>query len=208
MEHLRNERREYTRYELSEADLTASPFTLLEKWLLEASEAEREHTAMVLSTVADNIPSSRIVLLKELKDNRLVFFTNYSSRKGREMEENHVVCLNFFWPHCERQVRAIGHVSRVSPQESDDYFYSRPLESQIGAIISQQSHYLENREQLTLAYEKALKSKEAIKRPENWGGYAVSPFEIEFWQGRPSRLHDRFRYTKINELWEVHRLYP
>ncbi|MCB9245880.1 MAG: pyridoxamine 5'-phosphate oxidase [Flavobacteriales bacterium] len=208
MEHLKHHRKEYRKYELSEAQITPTPFDLLANWLLEAERAEAEHTAMVLSTTVDNIPSSRVVLLKELKEEKLVFFTNYHSRKGREMLENHVVCLNFFWPNCERQVRIVGNVQPVSAQESDEYFYSRPHESQIGAMISKQSSYLESREQLEQEFENAMRSNLKPQRPEHWGGYAVSPFEIEFWQGRPSRLHDRFRYTKIEDQWEVHRLYP
>ncbi len=204
-------RTDYTKKTLDIADVQSEPLVQFELWLKEAIGAEvHEPTAMVLSTVHNNIPSSRVVLLKDLKEGGFVFFTNYESRKGLEMLENSHVALNFFWPELERQVRVIGIVKKSSKELSDIYFQSRPENSRVGAWSSPQSKGIPNREWLEdqeQAYSQKFMGKD-IPRPEYWGGYVVEPQQVEFWQGRASRLHDRIQYTKINDIWSLERLAP
>jgi pyridoxamine 5'-phosphate oxidase len=186
-----------------------SPFKLFEKWFKEAEKVETsEVNAMVLCTV-DSMqrPDSRVVLLKSFSENGFIFFTNYNSKKSKDIEENPHTSLLFYWPNIQRQVRILGIASKVSPEESDEYFYSRPLENQIAAIVSNQSQVLESRSALIKKFNSAKQSIQ-IKRPENWGGYIVKPYYFEFWQGMPSRLHDRLVYKKANNKWENYRLYP
>jgi pyridoxamine 5'-phosphate oxidase len=163
---------------------------------------------MILSTSgAENKPSSRVVLLKEYSDKGFVFFTNYRSRKGEEMAQNSNVSLLFFWPQLHRQVRIEGIVKKTSAKESDEYFKTRPLESQAAAIVSRQSSEVENTEEFYKAYQNKLQN-ESLIRPKLWGGYIVIPQRFEFWQGRPSRLHDRFQYELVKKKWRIVRLYP
>lgn len=167
-----------------------------------------EPNAMVLSTVdADGKPSSRVVLLKEFDATGFVFFTNYGSKKGQNLAINNNACLNFWWGKLERQIRISGTVEKISEKESDDYFYSRPVGSQAGAVISPQSSVIESRAWLEQRLiEVQLKGE--IKRPAHWGGYKLTAIEIEFWQGRTNRLHDRLLYTKVGAYWKIERLAP
>ncbi|MCB0739106.1 MAG: pyridoxamine 5'-phosphate oxidase [Bacteroidetes bacterium] len=180
-------------------------------WFNEALKAEvLEPNAMTLATASSNgSPSCRVVLLKGV-DNGFVFFTNYLSRKGSHLLENPNACLNFFWPELERQVRIEGSVEKVSALESDDYYNSRPFGSQIGAWASPQSQKIEGRELLEQRVEELQKefSEDTIKRPEHWGGFRLRPDFVEFWQGRPSRLHDRICYLLENDRWNRFRVAP
>lgn len=202
----------YAKGKLDEQSIGNDPVYFFRQWLNQAVEAcVNEPTAMVLSTVDQaGRPKSRVVLLKELKDNKLIFFTNYHSAKGHHMEYNQQVAALFFWDELERQVRISGIASKISPQESDAYFNSRPLESRIGAVISPQSQVIGSRGELEKDFEALLSRGEGheIKRPEHWGGYAIAIEEIEFWQGRPGRLHDRIRFLQVDGSWIKQRLAP
>jgi len=204
--------KEYTIKSLDFNDVSFDPFHQFKVWLDEAIDSEvPEVNAMCLSTLGLNgFPNSRIVLLKEM-DHGFVFFTNYESEKGQEIEANPKACLTFFWPELERQVRITGEIEKVSDQESDTYFNSRPKNSQIGAWTSPQSKVIADRAELNLRLKKMEErfSTEAIIRPAHWGGYRLLPIKIEFWQGRPSRLHDRIRYEKQTDTkWGISRLAP
>lgn len=209
---LRDLRKEYRHSEINDNHYPDEPFTWFRDWFREAMESgEPEPSAMVLSTVSEKLrPSSRVVLLKSLDDQGFVFFTNYLSRKGIQISGNHFAALNFFWPLTERQVRVEGIIARVSKEESDAYFYSRPAESRINAVISPQSRPIASRSILEQAREKYLSSEgiNDIIRPEHWGGYRLIPDRIEFWQGRPGRLHDRIQYLLEDNSWVVNRLAP
>lgn len=201
------------RESLSESDVSPNPFRQFDRWWDEAVRAEiDEVNAMTLSTVAvSGRPSSRIVLLKGYDDEGFVFFTNYRSRKGREIADNPHVSLLFFWKELERQVRVDGVCTTVSDAESDSYFFSRPEGSRVGAWASPQSERIASREvlddNLRMLSEKFRDT--AVPRPAHWGGYRVSPDTFEFWQGRPSRLHDRMLYEKAEGGdWSIHRLAP
>ena len=191
-------RQEYTLAELSERKVNKNPFEQFNKWLAEALDSLLyEPTAMHLSTVdSKGKPSGRIVLLKGLEENGFIFYTNYESRKGRELIEYPQACLTFFWPELERQVRIEGLVTKVSPETSNDYFNSRPVSSRLGAIASPQSKKIESREQLESEFSAIIDSykNREIVRPTNWGGFILKPEYFEFWQGRSSRLHDRIVY--------------
>ena len=208
-------RKSYTQQELSENNIKDNPFTQFEEWLQEALNAQAaEPTAMVLSTIsAEGKPSARVVLLKALEKDQFIFFTNYNSRKGTDLGENAFAALTFFWPELERQVRIEGQVEQVSTEVSDTYFQSRPRGSQIGAWVSPQSKVVENRqtlEKVTEEFQQKFGEAELIPRPPHWGGYALLPAYIEFWQGRPNRLHDRlvFRRAADKTSWQLSRLAP
>lgn len=205
-------RKEYIKHILKKEDLHTNPLKQFAAWFQEAREAQvAEPNAMTLSTVsASGIPSSRIVLLKGIEEHELVFFTNYNSQKGKEIHESPHVALNFFWPELERQIRIVGKVTKTSSMESDAYFNSRPIGSRLGAWASPQSSVIDNREEMEESqkeFEKKYKGV-VVPRPPHWGGYKVHPNRIEFWQGRASRLHDRFLYLKENDQWNLVRLAP
>ena len=206
-------RKEYIRGGLDESAVNADPIVQFSSWLNEAISAEvHEPTAMVLSTVsAEGAPSSRVVLLKGIDDGSMLFYTNYDSRKGRELMQNSRAALLFFWPELERQVRIEGTVARVSEETSTAYFHSRPFESQLGAASSPQSQVVTSREELDqrfAALAAANAGRTQIERPAHWGGFALTPHTIEFWQGRASRMHDRIRFRKLDGAWIVERLAP
>ena len=205
-------RRSYTLAGLRRADLSPDPIAQFNKWLQQAIDAQLlEPTAMTLATAGKaGRPSARIVLLKGVDERGFIFYTNYESRKGRELAENANAALAFYWPELERQVRASGTVSKLSREESDKYFQSRPRGHQLGAWVSTQSDVIANRgvlEERLQQFEKRY--PDTVPLPPFWGGYILSPTEIEFRQGRPNRLHDRFRYTKqANGNWLIERLAP
>mgnify|MGYP001806293388 FL=1 len=203
---------DYTLKSLDEKDVNVSPIDQFKIWVEEAHQSKvHEWNAMNLSTVrADGRPNSRIVLLKDV-DTGLVFFTNYNSAKGKELENNPFAAITFFWPVLERQVRFMGKVSKITSEESDEYFFSRPFASQIGAWASPQSEVIPDRTFLEEKEAKLLSeiNEKTIVRPEHWGGYRLVPEEVEFWQGRSSRLHDRIHYQKEGEAsWKIERLAP
>ena len=209
---LRDIRTNYQKFELTEDSVNRNPFKQLDLWLQGAiSEKETEPTAMVLSTVDKNgNPESRIVLLKELKNEGLVFYTNYESKKGQQITNNQHVAIVFFWPKHERQVRIKGKTEKVGDTESADYFKSRPIDSQLGAWASPQSQVIENREVLQkkyLYYQEYFKNRE-IEKPPQWGGYLIRPEYFEFWQGRSNRLHDRIEFCFSGNEWVINRLAP
>jgi pyridoxamine 5'-phosphate oxidase len=207
-------RKEYKLTSLEEGSVEIQPIAQFEKWFHEAVQANvLEANAMMLSTVslASGRPSARIVLLKEVNPEGFVFFTNYKSKKGVELLENPAACLTFFWPELERQVRIEGFVQKTSLKESDDYFRSRPWDSRIGAWTSLQSSTISSREELEKKFQTLSTQFTAqgdIPTPEFWGGYILKPDHVEFWQGRPNRLHDRILYQKENESWKISRLSP
>lgn len=204
-------RREYMRANLDEADTDENPIRQFERWFHEALQADvPEPNAMSVSTVgADGRPSSRILLLKDMGANGFTWFTNYESRKGRELQANPHAALLFFWIELERQVRIEGRVERVSAAESDAYFQSRPLGSRVGAIASAQSHTIDNRQALEQHFQHTERQcGENPPRPVHWGGYRLIPDAMEFWQGRSSRLHDRILYTRHEGGWQRRRLQP
>ncbi len=213
MKNIAGIRKEYKMQFLEEADVDLNPFTQFDKWWQEAIESEIEEVnAMTLATVnSEGKPSARIVLLKGYDENGFLFFTNYQSNKGQNIDLNPNVCLVLFWKELERQIRIEGIAQKISDEESDSYFFSRPLESQIGAWSSPQSQIISTREILEdncKNFEKKF-SEEIISRPPHWGGYRVIPSSFEFWQGRPGRLHDRLHYKKTeNNEWQISRLAP
>ena len=208
---LHNIRADYSKQELSEQECDASPLVQFERWLTEAVRAEvNEPTAMNVATVGeDGRPSSRMVLLKEVNAQGFVFFSNYLSRKGRALSAHPFAALTFFWPELERQVRVEGRVVLLDEAASDEYFKSRPYTSRIGAWASEQSSVIAGKSVLVArAAAVGLKHPISVPRPPHWGGYVVLPERLEFWQGRPSRLHDRIQYRLENESWLKERLAP
>ena len=191
----------------------ADPYELFKQWTKEAVEAnENEPNAFVLSTVdKDQQPSSRILYLKDIIDQKLVFYTNYDSQKGDDIANNPKVSMLFFWPESSRQIRVQGSCAMVPESVSDAYFDSRPKASNIGAWASLQSQSLDSRETLEnrfKEFETKFEGEELVPRPEYWGGYWIVPDKFEFWQGRPSRLHDRIVFSKEDQKWEIERLNP
>ncbi|MCS6992131.1 MAG: pyridoxamine 5'-phosphate oxidase [Chitinophagales bacterium] len=204
------QRRDYSGLPLHESDLPADPLELFRLWLSEAvASGIEEANAMCLATCSvDFKPSCRMVLLKDVEDGCFVFYTHYESRKGKELTWNPYASLLFFWQPLSRQVRIEGRVEKVEAEASDRYFASRPLGSQIAAIASPQSSIIESRQWLEQACEAVRRQGMPLKRPDYWGGYKVIPYEIEFWQGQPDRLHDRIRYIREGKLWLRQRLAP
>lgn len=206
-------RKEYSAQSLSESDVAADPMVQFEKWWQQAYQSDiDEVNAMTLATAScDGFPSARIVLLKGFGKEGFTFYTNYASYKAMQLEENPKACLVFFWKELERQVRVTGLVKKTSDKESDQYFGSRPKTSRIGAIASPQSKVVDSRDWIDNEYLRLLeeyKDREP-QRPAHWGGYTVQPVIVEFWQGRPSRLHDRIQYTlEENRNWRIERLAP
>jgi pyridoxamine 5'-phosphate oxidase len=205
-------RKDYTLKSLEIHDVDSDPLVQFRRWMEEAIQAEAlEVNAMCLSTISeDGFPNARIVLLKEL-DEGFVFFTNYASSKGKELSASPKASLTFFWPEIERQVRVVGTVEKISEKESDTYFFSRPISSQIGAWASPQSQEIIDRSVIEESQKRLTEEfkKTPIQRPVHWGGYRLLPHRIEFWQGRPSRLHDRICYELAGKsIWKKVRLAP
>jgi len=209
---LRDVRKNYNKSELTEDIIDSDPFNQLNNWLKAAIEEEElEPSAMVLSTIdANGNPDSRVVLLKELNSEGLVFFTNYNSKKGLQIEAHSNVAVNFLWAKSERQVRIKGTVSKIPEESSEAYFKSRPIDSQLGAWASPQSQVITNRRVLDenfSHYQRHFQEYE-IKKPPHWGGYLIRPEYFEFWQGRSNRLHDRIEFQKSGNEWIIQRLAP
>ncbi len=205
-------RKDYDKDHLNESNLESEPLKQFGKWLEYAiSSGVEEPNAMNLATVSNSgKPSSRIVLLRNADEQGLVFFTNYNSHKGQDLDTGNHAAINFFWPTIQRQIRIEGVAERIDIKESDEYFDSRPLESKIGAWASEQSEVLSSRQVLEAKFadlEKQFKGN-VVSRPEHWGGYRLIPDYFEFWQGRMNRLHDRIAYKLISGTWEITRLYP
>ncbi len=211
---LSNYRKVYQKSELSENTVSDNPIELFQKWFyeLEASDTIEEPNAMTISTIGvDGFPKNRVVLLKKFTWEGFIFYTNYNSEKGMAIAKNPNVCLSFFWHSAERQVIIKGSAEKIAENLSDGYFESRPDGSKLGAWASNQSKVVPSRESLDnslKSFEKNFKNKE-IPRPKYWGGYIVKPVSIEFWQGRPNRMHDRIRYTLLDNFdWNIERLAP
>lgn len=213
MENLHDKRKIYEKSQLIESEIKENPIEQFRDWFLDASSnpTVSEANAMAISTLEDDgCPRTRMVLLKEYTYEGFVFYTNYDSRKGKSIEKTHKACLHFFWPGLERQIIIKADLEKIAENLSDGYFHSRPKGSQLGAAVSPQSEVIPNREFLEIKL-KQLEEKfgnSEVPRPENWGGYIAKPYEIEFWQGRPNRLHDRIIYTLKDLDWEISRLAP
>lgn len=212
MSTLADTRREYDYSSLARKQLDANPFKQMQLWLTQAKDAElKDATCMTLSTIADNaMPDARIVLLKQLDESGLSWYTNYASHKGQQLANNPQACLLFYWRDVERQVKIQGQVEKLSIEDAEEYFHSRPLASQFSAAASSQSQPIDSRHSLEDKLEQLKKQdSDAVKRPESWGGYRLIPSAFEFWQGRENRLHDRFSYS-LNSAreWIVTRLQP
>lgn len=208
-----NIRREYSKNKLAKYNTSNNPLEQFNLWLEDAIRiGENEPTAMTVATVStDGHPSTRTVLLKGIEDGKFIFFTNYESRKGQQLAGNPYISLSFVWHKLERQIHIEGKAEKCKPEESDAYFTSRPYKSRIGARISPQSQIIRSRMDIVQAFvHEAIKSAgKEIKRPDHWGGYAVTPTRIEFWQGRENRLHDRILFTlQENNNWKKDRLAP
>ncbi|MCX6147951.1 MAG: pyridoxamine 5'-phosphate oxidase [Candidatus Kapabacteria bacterium] len=204
-------RRDYSKSELNESNVNDNPFLQFKDWFDLAIDSNfTDPNAMTLATSSfDGKPSARIVLLKEFNENGFVFFTNYLSKKGMNLNENPFACLLFFWDKLERQIRIEGEVFKISIEDSKEYFDSRPRESRVGAWASKQSHKSNGREEIETRFSNYnSKFGEDVPLPDSWGGYILKPTYFEFWQGRTSRLHDRITYNFENENWKIGRLYP
>tara|TARA_R110000765_G_C18951780_1_gene608632 strand:+ start:95 stop:742 length:648 start_codon:yes stop_codon:yes gene_type:complete len=211
---LGNYRKSYEKSSLTEGVISDNPMELFQKWFyeVEASDGVDEPNAMTVSTIGlDGFPKNRVVLLKKYTFEGFIFYTNYESEKGRAISQNPNVCISFFWPNMERQIIIKGRAEKIAENLSDGYFESRPDGSKLGAIVSKQSEVVPSREYLEKKLkdlEKEYENKE-IERPKYWGGFIVKPVSIEFWQGRPNRLHDRIRYSlQANYDWKIERLAP
>jgi len=211
---LSNYRKSYEKSELIEDSVQKNPLELFQKWFyeIEATGGADEPNAMTVSTIGlDGFPKSRVVLMKKYTHEGFIFYTNYDSEKGKAITNNPAVCLSFFWPNLERQVIIKGNAEKIATNLSDGYFESRPLGSRLGAIASKQSEVVASRtvlEERLKQLEKEYANRE-VDRPDFWGGYIVKPVSIEFWQGRPNRLHDRLRYTLQEDYnWKIERLQP
>ena len=214
MENLHDKRKIYEKSQLLENQIKENPMEQFRNWFLEANENldVSEANAMAISTLEnDGCPRTRMVLLKAYTWEGFIFYTNYESRKGKAIESNHKACLHFFWPTLERQIIIKADLERLPENLSDGYFQSRPKGSQLGAVVSPQSQVIPDRDYLENKLkdlEKEFENKE-VPRPENWGGYLAKPYEIEFWQGRPNRLHDRIIYELQEDYhWKISRLAP
>ena len=212
-DNLHDYRKNYNKGELTKNKVDANPLQQFRKWFYEAKDSEsvEEVNAMTLTTLGlDGFSKGRVVLLKKYDEIGFYFYTNYSSEKGKSIAQNNKVSLSFFWPSLERQIIIKGTASKTSEDDSNNYFNSRPKGSQLGALVSNQSEVIENRKVIEnkLALLENQYSDKEIKKPANWGGYLVSPISIEFWQGRPNRLHDRIRYRLSHLDWIIERLSP
>ena len=210
--YLNQVRRDFAKKALNEEAVDENPFEQLGNWIEEAIDAQiLDPYAMIISTATPNgIPSSRVVYLRGIYEQGLVFYTNYKSHKGKELQQNPTIALNFYWAEVERQIRIEGIVEKFSAEASDKYFAERPRESQLGAWASSQSEEISSREELKqrlIDYQTQFEGEE-VPRPPHWGGYLVKPNYFEFWQGRPSRLHDRIYYKKSGDNWKLGRLMP
>lgn len=207
---LNNLRKNYLKGELLESKIDPNPIKQFELWFKEVlNSGIYEPNAMILATAIDNKPSARVVLLKGYDENGFKFYTNYNSRKGKELSANPNASLLFYWMELERQVRIEGKVEKLSKEESLEYFNSRPLESRYGALASNQSEVIPNREYLEQKFsELREKYGDTPPMPDYWGGFKLIPNLFEFWQGRPSRLHDRIVYEKSDNIWRIYRLSP
>jgi len=204
-------RRQYTKSTLSVKNVSKDPFKQFEKWFAEVMNSGFfEPNAMTVATATRaGKPSARVVLLKGFDERGFVFYTNYKSKKGKELEENPFASLLFFWDKLERQVRIEGRIEKVSEQESTDYFNTRPYKSRVGAWASKQSSVIENRSVIVSEFLKyMMKFRTHVPLPPVWGGYRLVPDSFEFWQGRPNRLHDRISYTLNKKIWKIERLAP
>lgn len=212
-EKLHEYRKSYEKGELSESKIDANPMQQFRKWFYEVKESDGvdEVNAMTISTIGlDGFPKGRVVLLKKYDEFGFYFYTNYNSEKGKAIAKNNKVSLSFFWPNMERQILIKGTAEKTSEADSVNYFHSRPKGSQLGTAVSHQSNVIESRELLEknlVALEKKYANKE-VPKPTDWGGFLVNPISIEFWQGRPNRLHDRIRYTLNDDDWIIERLEP
>ena len=207
-------RKTYSKSELVEEAISENPMELFQRWFYEVEQSEgiEEPNAMTVATIGlDGYPKSRVVLLKKYTHEGFIFYTNYYSEKGQAIVKNPEVCISFFWSTVERQVIIKGKAEKIAENLSDGYFESRPRGSQLGAMVSNQSQPIASREELELGLrtlEAEMEGKE-LRRPQHWGGYLVRPVSIEFWQGRPNRLHDRIRYVlEDNFDWKIERLQP
>ncbi|WP_415374763.1 pyridoxamine 5'-phosphate oxidase [Patiriisocius sp. Uisw_017] len=206
-------RKSYTKGKLDIADVSKNPMKQFNSWFQEAESSQTidEVNAMTISTVdASGMPRNRVVLLKEVTFDGFVFYTNYKSKKGIAIAENPLVSLSFFWPSLERQIIIQGRVEKISEEKSKAYFNTRPRDSKLGALVSEQSQEIASRSELEkklAMLQEEFKNKEIIK-PKDWGGYLIKPLFLEFWQGRSSRLHDRICYAKNESGWDIKRLQP